>query len=90
MERAPGRHSHREIVDALQLGQTSKPVLEINPRHDLVVRLSALGESDQALREDAAHLLLDEARVADGELPLDPRAFSARLGRILLRGIGGG
>lgn len=65
-------------------------MLEINPRHDLVVRLSALGEADQTLREDAAHLLLDEARVADGELPLDPHAFSARLGRILLRGIGGG
>ena len=31
---------------------------------------------------------LHEARVADGELPVDPRAFSARLGRILLRGIG--
>jgi len=83
------RQLERLLANAGQLGQASKPVLEINPRHDLVARLSALAASDKDLREDAAHLLFDEARVADGELPIDPRAFSARLGRILLRGIGG-
>ncbi|MBV1692500.1 molecular chaperone HtpG [Novosphingobium sp. G106] len=82
------RQLERLLASAGQLGQASKPVLEINPRHDLVTRLSALGEDEEGLREDAAHLLFDEARVADGELPVDPRAFSARLGRILLRGIG--
>jgi molecular chaperone HtpG len=40
---------------------------------------------DQGLREDAAYLLFDEARIADGEMPLDPRAFSARLGRVIER-----
>ncbi|MCW1432222.1 molecular chaperone HtpG [Novosphingobium sp. JCM 18896] len=83
------RQLERLLANAGQLGQASKPVLEINPRHELVTRLSALAESDKDLREDAAHLLFDEARVADGELPVDPRAFSARLGRILLRGISG-
>lgn len=83
------RQLERLLANAGQLGQASKPVLEINPHHDLVARLSALGEEEKDLREDAAHLLFDEARVADGELPLDPRAFSARLGRILLKGIGG-
>lgn len=83
------RQLERLLANAGQFGEASKPVLEINPRHDLVARLSALADSDQDLREDAAHLLFDEARVADGELPADPRAFSARLGRVLLRGIGG-
>ncbi|PTD27843.1 molecular chaperone HtpG [Sphingomonas fennica] len=83
------RQLEKLLAGAGRLDQTSKPVLEINPRHDLVVRLSALDEAEAGLREDAAHLLLDEARVADGELPVDPRAFSARLSRILLRGIGG-
>jgi len=83
------RQLEKLLAGAGRLDQTSKPVLEINPRHDLVVRLSALDEAEAGLREDAAHLLFDEARVADGELPVDPRAFSARLGRILLRGIGG-
>jgi len=83
------RQLEKLLAGAGRLDQTSKPVLEINPRHDLVVRLSALDEAEAGLREDAAHLLFDEARVADGELPVDPRAFSARLSRILLRGIGG-
>ena len=83
------RQLEKLLAGAGRLDQTSKPALEINPRHDLVVRLSALDEAEAGLREDAAHLLLDEARVADGELPVDPRAFSSRLGRILLRGLGG-
>src|SRR5690606_29779070 len=83
------RQLEKLLAGAGRLDQTSKPVLEINPRHALVVRLSTLDETEAGLREDAAHLLLDEARVADGELPVDPRAFSARLGRVLLRGIGG-
>jgi molecular chaperone HtpG len=29
--------------------------------------------------------LFDEARIADGEQPVDPRAFSARLARIIGR-----
>ena len=37
----------------------------------------------EAHSEDAARLLLDEARIADGELPADPRAFSARLSRMI-------
>ena len=84
------RQLERLLASAGQLGRTSKPILEINPRHDLVVRLSSLGEEGEGLREDAAHLLFDEARVADGELPVDPRAFAARLSRVLLRGIAGG
>jgi molecular chaperone HtpG len=82
------RQLERLLAGAGQLGQTSKPILEVNPRHELVARLSSLGVNEKDLREDAAHLLYDEARVADGELPVDPRAFSARLSRMLLRGIG--
>lgn len=82
------RQLEKLLASAGQLGQASKPVLEINPQHGLIARLSALGEDQTDLREDAAHLLFDEARIADGELPADPRAFSARLGRILLRGLG--
>ncbi|QUD90609.1 molecular chaperone HtpG [Phenylobacterium montanum] len=71
-----GRQPHR-----------SRPVLEINPQHELVTTLSRLGDTDRALREDAAHLLLDEATIADGEVPADPKAFSARLGRLLGRAL---
>ncbi|MEJ5976647.1 molecular chaperone HtpG [Novosphingobium sp. PS1R-30] len=84
------RQLEKLLASAGQLGQASKPVLEINPRHDLITRLSALKEDQADLRADAAHLLFDEARVADGELPTDPRAFAARLGRLLLRGLRAG
>lgn len=87
-EHGMDRQMERLLAGAGQLAQVSKPVLEINPRHALVTRLSAVGAEQAGLREDAAHLLFDEARIADGELPLDPRAFSERLGRVLLRGSG--
>lgn len=63
----------------------AKPVLEVHLGHPLIVTLSQL--SDDALRTDAAWLLLDEARIADGELPADTRAFSERLGRILTKAV---
>jgi molecular chaperone HtpG len=87
-EHGMDRQMERLLAGAGQLAQVSKPVIEINPRHALVTRLSAVGAEQADLREDAAHLLFDEARIADGELPLDPRAFSERLGRVLLRGSG--
>jgi len=79
------RQLERILARAGQLTSAVKPVLEINPRHDLVVALANLGEDQQALREDAAHLLLDEARILDGELPADAKAFSQRLSRLMRR-----
>jgi molecular chaperone HtpG len=66
----------------------TKPVLEINPRHALVVALAGLGDDDKPFKEDAAHLLLDEARVLEGDRPADPKAFSLRLARLIGRGLG--
>jgi molecular chaperone HtpG len=79
------RQLERLLARAGQLGSAAKPVLEINPRHDLIVALANLGDAEQPLREDAAHLLLDEARVLDGELPADAKAFSQRLARVMRR-----
>jgi molecular chaperone HtpG len=79
------RQLERLLARAGQLTSAAKPVLEINPRHDLVVALANLGEGERTLREDAAHLLLDEARILDGELPADAKAFSNRLARVMQR-----
>jgi molecular chaperone HtpG len=76
------------LASAGRLGMRSKPILEINPRHALIAKLSGLGDAEPSLREDAAHLLFDEARIADGEPPLDPRGFSARLARVIDRAMG--
>ena len=79
------RQLERILARAGQFGSAAKPILELNPQHELIVALANLGEDAQALREDAAHLLLDEAKILDGELPADPRAFSQRLARVMQR-----
>ena len=75
------------LASAGRLNSASKPILEVNPRHELVVALAALGEAERGFKEDAAHLLFDEARVLDGDRPADARLFSDRLARVLGRGL---
>jgi len=84
----PDRALEKILASAGRLSSAAKPILEINPRHALVAALAALGESERAFKEDAAHLLFDEARVLDGERPADARSFSDRLARVLERGLG--
>jgi molecular chaperone HtpG len=79
------RQLERLLAGAGRLKTAVVPILEVNPRHELVVALAKLGEDEKALKEDAAHLLFDEARVLDGERPNDPRAFADRLARVLGR-----
>ncbi|MDQ4135771.1 MAG: molecular chaperone HtpG [Pseudomonadota bacterium] len=82
------RQLERILARAGQAPSSAKPVLEINPDHDLVVSLAGIGDERQDLREDAAHLLYDEARILDGELPTDPKAFSQRLARVMRQALG--
>jgi molecular chaperone HtpG len=87
---APAHGRDRRLEQILAqggMGSISKPVLEINPSHPLVAALAghfAKGE-DRALVEDAAWLIHDEARVADGEPPSDPALFIERLTRVMTR-----
>jgi molecular chaperone HtpG len=84
----PDRQLERMLSVAGRLKTAAKPVLEVNPRHALVVALAGLGDDERSFKEDAARLLFDEALVLDGERPGDPRAFSERLARVLGRGLG--
>ncbi|MBO0755556.1 MAG: molecular chaperone HtpG [Bradyrhizobiaceae bacterium] len=87
-ELGPDRQLERILAGAGRLQSAAKPILEVNPRHDIVVTLASLNEDERAFKQDAAHLLLDEARVLDGERPADPRMFSDRLARLMRRGLG--
>ncbi len=86
----PDRALERMLAGAGRLSSASKPILEVNPRHQLVVALAGLGGEQRILKEDAAHLLLDEARVLEGDRPADPRSFSERLARVLEKSAGRG
>ncbi len=62
-----------------------KPVLEINPDHEIVKKLA--GGEDESLLNDAAWLLLDQALLVEG-VPLDdPSSFVQRLNRVLNRAV---
>jgi molecular chaperone HtpG len=82
----PDRALEKILASAGRLTSASKPILEVNPHHKLVTALAALGAADQGFKEDAAHLLFDEARLLEGDRPADARLFSERLARALERG----
>jgi molecular chaperone HtpG len=54
------------------------PVLEVNPRHPWIRKLAEGAATDTAL-EETAGLLLDLARIQDGEAPRDPAGFARRI-----------
>jgi molecular chaperone HtpG len=58
------------------------PVLEVNPRHNLIEALTGRLQ-DEALIADAAGTLLDLARVQEGDLPRDPAQFARRVTLLL-------
>jgi molecular chaperone HtpG len=86
-EHGPDRQLERLLAGAGRITTAAKPILEVNPHHPLIVSLAGLGEDEKSFKDDAAHLLLDEARVLDGERPADARGFSDRLARVLERGL---
>jgi molecular chaperone HtpG len=61
------------------------PVLELNPRHPLIRRLAEGAATDTTLAEKAG-LLLDLARVQDGDAPRDPAAFARQVAAALASG----
>lgn len=65
-------------------------MLEVNATHPLTSALAKrLKENaDKSLVDDAAWLLLDEARLVDGETLKDAPAFAARLRRVMEKAIG--
>jgi molecular chaperone HtpG len=84
----PDRALEKLLAGAGRLSAVSKPILEVNPRHQLVVKLAGLGDEERVFKEDAAHLLFDEARVLEGDRPADARSFSERLARVLGKSLG--
>ena len=56
-----------------------KPILEINPEHALVKKLEASAHFD-----DLAHILFDQALLAEGGLPVDPAAYVRRVNALLV------
>ena len=72
----------RMLKAAGQKTPESKPTLEINPMHGLVERLKV--EKDDAKFNDLAHLLFDQALLAEGGQLNDPASFVKRMNSLLI------
>jgi molecular chaperone HtpG len=89
-DHGPDRRLERMLAGHGRLGETSKPVLEINPGHALIKALVAMiAAPDKSKLEDVIWLIFDEARLMEGETPQSPGEFAGRLTRILLRACAG-
>ena len=65
-----------------------KPILEVNPGHDIITRLGAMGKAaDDAVVEDVAFLLLDQALLVEGADVKEPADFVKRLNRLMTRAL---
>jgi len=70
----------RMLKAAGQQGPASQPILEVNPEHPLVKAL----HTDNANFDDWAHLLFDQAMLAEGGALEDPASFVKRTNALLL------
>lgn len=72
-----------------QMGQDNlpevKPILEINPDHEIFTKLMASG--DYTLLHDVSYLVLDQAKMAEGMKIDDVAGFSKRLNKIISKAL---
>ena len=69
----------RMLKQAGQEAPESKPVLEVNPEHALVKKLDGSVHCN-----DLAHILFDQALLAEGGMPADPAAYVRRVNALLV------
>ena len=69
----------RMLKAAGQKAPESKPILEVNAEHALVKKLDGSAHFD-----DLAHILFDQALLAEGGLPEDPAAYVKRVNALLV------
>jgi molecular chaperone HtpG len=71
----------RMLKQAGQAAPEMKPILEVNAEHALVKKLSADANPNF---NDLAHILFDQALLAEGGLPEDPAAYVKRVNALLV------
>ncbi len=77
-----GAHMERLLRASGQQIPASKPILEINPEHPLLLRLEQ--EQDAARFNDWAQILFDQSLLSEGGQLADPAGFVQRLNQMFL------
>ena len=82
-------HLERMLKQHRQLEQAAKRILEINPKHPLIKLLGDHIGKDGAGSdlESIAWVLLDQARLLEGEPLPDPAAYTKRVSALLEKGL---
>lgn len=82
-------HMERVLKIHQKYEADSRRILEINEKHPLIRRLSALAQRqpDSPDLQDAARLLFDQALIIQGEPVDDPAAFARRMARYMEKGL---
>ncbi len=72
-----------------QTAFASTRILEINPYHPLVIKLTEmLGDKSKKQEvEDVSRLVLDQAKIAEGEAVSDPSFFAEKMSEYILKGM---
>ncbi|MDD3288666.1 MAG: molecular chaperone HtpG [Alphaproteobacteria bacterium] len=83
-------HLERFLKQHNQIRTPSLRIMEVNPRHPLVKLLAEKAGEDGASGKlsDIAWLLLDQAKLMDGENIGDPLEFNRRLSKVLVKAVG--
>jgi molecular chaperone HtpG len=77
----------RILKAAGQAVPSSKPILEINPKHEMVKAMDRVKSIDATKFSDLANLLLDQAILAEGGQLHDPATFVKRFNKFLLKAV---
>jgi molecular chaperone HtpG len=72
----------RMLKQAGQSAPENKPILEVNPEHPLVKKLDT--PEGQIHFHDLAHIVFDQALLAEGGMPEDPAAYVKRVNALLV------
>jgi len=83
-------HLEKLLKQHQQIDKTSQKVLEINPSHPLINDLLGILNNEKEKNlffDDASWLLLDQAKIMEGQPVSDPNKFARRMNALMQRGI---
>ena len=82
----PGSQMRKIMASAGQILPAAKPILEINPKHLLVMKLDA--EKDDDRFRDLTRVIFDQASLAEGGELADPSGFVRIINNLLTASLG--
>ena len=72
-----------------QTAFASTRILELNPYHPLIIKLAemVMDEANRAKVIEVSKILLDQAKIAEGECINDPAFYGAKMSEYILKAI---